>query len=106
MNRTEHSEEVYGDWQQPLQIRPLRGKAIGESRGPTYCPGYSRQLPQVVEIARLASWEKRGILDLNIKERDLVITEQALDYLDFFSSEVSDADTWLTQERIKEAKKK
>lgn len=98
------TERVLGEWRAPLVRRGVTGSAIGGELGPKVCPGYTIKLPQVREIARWWGWEKRGVLDIQIERRDLLVTEDVLDLADVFSSEAAQAESWETEQRMERAR--
>lgn len=73
----------------------------GVRDGPELCPGYSSQLPRVLEIARIWGWEKRGSIDTHTSVRGWVLSESVLDLVDLFAAEHAECERWTFEQRQK-----
>ena len=79
----------------------MPGCRVGGQSGPDLCPGYTAQLPRVIEIARLWGWEKRGSIDTHTRVRGWTLTEPVLDLVDLFAAEQAECERWVIETRAK-----
>lgn len=95
------TERAYGEWPPFQTYRGIRGRAVGGKLGPMVCPGYTKFLPEVTEVARFWGWEKRGIVAHQIEARGITLTDFFLDLADVFASEMASAESFEVEERTK-----
>jgi hypothetical protein len=85
-------------------VQQFRG-IPGVRDAPELCPGYSTQLPRVVEVARLWGWEQRGSIELNVRTRGWRLSDSVLDMVDVFAAEQSECERWSFEQARKKAGK-